>query len=996
MEAHARYRTEAHNDVVGRFNERFILSLASCASCLVLDDELNVLPISRHAKSIAPILVGDAPKDKRGKGAEDSDGEDDKVLGVVPVMTESQKELQNLKNSLAETEMVGGLVNQTRTLDQAKALLTFAEAISEKTLRSTVALTAGRGRGKSAALGLAIAAAVGYGYSNIFVTSPSPENLTTLFEFVLKGLDALAFKEHLDYEAIASTNPEFNKAVVRVNVFKGHRQTVQYILPQDAEKLAQAELLVIDEAAAIPLPLVKKLLGPYLVFLASTVNGYEGTGRSLSLKLIQQLRSQQIASQAMAANIVSASQAAAALSADPWAASSSANKAGSGSSTARGAMPGAGGGGSSSGGRTFREVSLNEPIRYAAGDGVEQWLNDLLCLDATNAHRLAGRLPAPSECELYAVDRDALFSYHKVSEGFLHRMMSLYVSSHYKNTPNDLQLMSDAPAQKLFVLLGPQSEGSDGLPDVLCVIQVALEGQITRDAVKASLARGQRAAGDLIPWTLSQQFQDDNFAALSGARVVRIATHSDATKMGYGSRALELLLRYFEGAMIPLDEGKDAEDAPVGGVDRGRKYDEEDEETAAEKASSNKLAIEKVKPRKQLPPLLVNVGDIRRPERLHWLGVSYGLTLNLFNFWRRGGYLPVYLRQTANDLTAEHTAIMLRPLDTSDMRPEDAPRIGWHVGFVADFARRFAQLLSFEFKSFDVTLALSVMDAGCSVLGPRASGAGEKEEDGTGNATLAASALIDSAQTAQELGGRASVTPLTPAELGLLFTPYDLKRLEAYSRSLVDYHMIIDLLPDLGRLYFQNRLPVCLPKLQAGILLGLGLQKVSVDTLAAQFEVAVNQVLALFNKTIRKLASALQAIHEKGVSDKVLGGVTSSTLLSSTLLSGGKKGVPTPSKIAQQAPVQPVLSKNAQQALMSDPELRKYAVPNDAAFDAALKGKNGSAPVVISVKKESSHHHSGEKDKQAGDKRARPVDPDVYDPAGRLQNAKIKKAKSAR
>ena len=66
-----------------------------------------------------------------------------------------------------------------------------AEAISEKTLRSTVALTAGRGRGKSAALGLAIASAVGYGYANIFVTSPSPENLKTLFEFVFKGLEAL-------------------------------------------------------------------------------------------------------------------------------------------------------------------------------------------------------------------------------------------------------------------------------------------------------------------------------------------------------------------------------------------------------------------------------------------------------------------------------------------------------------------------------------------------------------------------------------------------------------------------------------------------------------------------------------------------------------------------------------------------------------------------------------------------------------------------------------
>ena len=33
-------------------------------------------------------------------------------------------------------------------------------------------------------------------------------------------------------------------------------------------------------------------------------------------------------------------------------------------------------------------------------------------------------------------------------------MVSLYVSSHYKNTPDDLMLMSDAPAHHLFVLLG--------------------------------------------------------------------------------------------------------------------------------------------------------------------------------------------------------------------------------------------------------------------------------------------------------------------------------------------------------------------------------------------------------------------------------------------------------------------------------------------------------------------------------------------------------------
>ena len=57
---------------------------------------------------------------------------------------------------------MGSLVSCARTLDQGKALLKFIEAISEKTLRSTVAMTASRGRGKSAALGLAIAGAVAF------------------------------------------------------------------------------------------------------------------------------------------------------------------------------------------------------------------------------------------------------------------------------------------------------------------------------------------------------------------------------------------------------------------------------------------------------------------------------------------------------------------------------------------------------------------------------------------------------------------------------------------------------------------------------------------------------------------------------------------------------------------------------------------------------------------------------------------------------------------
>lgn len=195
---------------MARFNERFILSLGSCPDCLVLDDELNVLPISR-GKDIKPI------EDTPGKGKETDPAE---------------YQLRELRESLADTKPAGDLVKLAKTIDQAQAILTFIDAIAEKTLSSTVTLTAARGRGKSAALGLAIAAALAHGYANIFVTSPSPENLKTLFEFVFKGLDALGYEEHLDYDiavaqGLGENREESGKSVVRVNVFRDHRQTVQ-------------------------------------------------------------------------------------------------------------------------------------------------------------------------------------------------------------------------------------------------------------------------------------------------------------------------------------------------------------------------------------------------------------------------------------------------------------------------------------------------------------------------------------------------------------------------------------------------------------------------------------------------------------------------------------------------------------------------------------------------------------------------------------------------
>ncbi|KAL3637489.1 hypothetical protein CASFOL_018657 [Castilleja foliolosa] len=741
MDVHERFRTESHSQATGRFNERFLLSLASCKSCIVMDDELNILPISSHMKSVTQIPV-----------QEDSEG-----------LLEAERELKNLKEQLNDDFPVGPLIRKCCTMDQGKAVVTFLDAILDKSLRSTVALLAGRGRGKSAALGLAIAGAVAAGYSNIFVTAPSPENLKTLFEFVCKGFDMLEYKEHLDFDVVKSTHPDFKKATVRINIYKQHRQTIQYIQPHDHDKLSQVELLVVDEAAAIPLPVVKSMLGPYLVFLSSTVNGYEGTGRSLSLKLLQQLEEQNQLSSRNKENTVS--------------------------------------------GRLFKKIELSESIRYASGDPIEAWLNGLLCLD----------LPPPSKCDLYYVNRDTLFSYHKDSELFLQRMMALTVASHYKNTPDDLQLIADAPAHHLFVLLGPVDESKNHLPDILCVIQVSFEGQISRNSALKSLSDGRQPSGDQIPWKLCEQFRDTVLPSLSSARIVRIATHPNAMKLGYGSAAVELLTRYFEGQLTPMAELEVEdlqEDSQVRVIE------------AAEKAS---LLEENIKPRSDLPPLLVPLRE-RRPEKLHYLGVSFGLTLDLFRFWRKHKFAPFYISHVPSPVTGEHSCMLVRALKNDDIEYNNSGELDFFSPYYQEFKQKFTKYLARAFNRMEYKLAMSVLD-------PKI------------NFSDADTASSSSSGDLSSISGSLS--------------SYAMKQLEAYTNNLCDYHMTEDFVDDLARAYFWGKIPVSLSLVQVSVLLCIGLQGKDIPRIQEEMKLERHLIMAYFMKVMKKFYKYLNGISSK-------------------------------------------------------------------------------------------------------------------------------------
>lgn len=851
MDVHDRFRTESHSEATGRFNERFLLSLASCKACVVMDDELNILPISSHMKSITPV-----------PSKENSEG-----------LSESEQDLKNLKEQLNEDFPVGPLIRKCCTLDQGKAVMTFLDAILDKTLRSTVALLAARGRGKSAAFGLSIAGAIAVGYSNIFVTAPSPENLKTLFEFVCKGFQALEYKEHLDYDVVKSTNPEFKKATIRINIYKQHRQTIQYILPHEHAKLSQVELLVVDEAAAIPLPVVKSLLGPYLVFLSSTVNGYEGTGRSLSLKLLQQLQEQSHASSKSAEGIAS--------------------------------------------GRLFKKIELSESIRYASGDPIESWLNALLCLDVANAIPNLSRLPPPTECDLYYVNRDTLFSYHRDSELFLQRMMALYVASHYKNSPNDLQLIADAPAHHLFVLLGPVDESKNQLPDILCVIQVCLEGQISRQSAIKSLSDGHQPFGDQIPWKFCEQFRDTVFPSLSGARIVRIATHPSAMRLGYGSQAVKLLIRYYEGQLTPISE-TDVEEVV-----------EASQVSVTEAAEKVSLLEENVRPRTDLPHLLVHLRE-RRPEKLHYVGVSFGLTLDLFRFWRKHKFAPFYIGQIPNTVTGEHTCMILKPLNNDEIEADGSDQWGFFGPFYQDFRQRFTRLLASSFRGMEYKLAMSVLDPKINFM--------ELETPKNSDKSL--------------------------GPVREYLSPHDMKRLEAYVDNLADFHLILDFVPILAHLYFQEKLPVTLSYVQASVLLCIGLQNQNISYIEAQTKLERQQILSLFIKVMKKFYKYLHGLESKEIE---------STLprLKEVVMEPHSVSVDEDLNNAAKQVEEEMKSKS--EGLFTPESLQRYAIADgEADFENALQNNDGKIPSggLISLKSSRSDIKPGkEKGSHKSDKK---------------------------
>lgn len=376
--------------------------------------------------------------------------------------------------------------------------------------------------------------------------------------------------------------------------------------------------------------------------------------------------------------------------------------------------------------------------------------------------------------------------------------------------------------------------------------------------------------------------------------------------MGYGKRALQCLVNFFEGKTASLDESP--------------KYiDENMVRVTDEELESATLQTDNIQVRdpKSLPPLLLRMSE-KRPDSIDYLGVSYGLTANLHRFWKREGFIPMYLRQTATDLTGEHTCVMIRPVEGKEST--------WLGAFARDFHKRFLQLLSYNFRGFPATLSLMI---------------------------------VESAQAGARLGSKDATTPLSKGKLDELLSPFDLKRLESYANNMLDYHVIIDMVPLIAQLYFSGVLRdvVMLSPVQQAILISIGLQRRSVDDLEKELNLPNQQVLAMFIKIIRKAANYFRSVLSESISAKLptedagkRGGITDEVgnafqpldqSLQDDLDEAGKEAM--------------TAYKEKQKELINSMDLSKFEIPVLGDWDEAerLVDKKGGKMTTVSVKTES-------------------------------------------
>ena len=229
-------------------------------------------------------------------------------------------------------------------------------------------LTADRGRGKSSALAIACAELVMASNLplHIVITAPHQQSVQIFFQQLKNCL------------------PDGQKSQTKFTLAE---HTIEFLpVDQLLAKPAKVSLLLVDEAAAIPVYLLIRLLSHYhRVVFSSTQHGYEGAGRGFTLKFQQYLQQH----------------------------FSNANL-----------------------------LHINEPIRWAVNDPLEQTIFSLCLFNAELPDlSLTTECLKTKKCHFQHITTRELMQ----DEALFKKVFSLLVTAHYQTSPTDIEMMLNNP-----------------------------------------------------------------------------------------------------------------------------------------------------------------------------------------------------------------------------------------------------------------------------------------------------------------------------------------------------------------------------------------------------------------------------------------------------------------------------------------------------------------------------------------------------------------------
>ncbi len=358
------------------------------------------------------------------------------------------------------------------TQDQVNVIHLLEELVEKPRKRVAIVITADRGRGKSCATGIGIVGLI--------------NELSKIKHRVRVLVTAPSVSNVQSLMELASRT--LDKLGYKYRVIKrggkiielnGDKFSIEYWEPINIPRMS-ADIVVVDEAAGIHVPLLHAIwLNHKRTIFATTIHGYEGAGRGFSVRFLKRLKE------------------------DP--------------------------------NTRLIQYEMEEPIRYAKDDPIEEWQFKTLLLDAEPAELDERDLEAISKGEFKYIKPDPVWLFSKEGEETLRQLFGIYVLAHYRNEPDDLGMMADAPHHMVRALVLPSGK-------VVCSVQLAEEGPIPEDMVD-DLLKGGRIPGNIIPDRFLKHLRIRDFARTRGLRIVRIATHPMVQGKGIGSRMLEEIYR---------------------------------------------------------------------------------------------------------------------------------------------------------------------------------------------------------------------------------------------------------------------------------------------------------------------------------------------------------------------------------------------------------------------------------------------------------------------